>query len=245
MTVSATSAYTLGLLGGMGPGATADLFTKIVQATPASRDQEHLPILVRCIPQIPDRTDALLGRGPSPVGWLVQGARELRRSGAQLLAIACNTAHHWYPEIRDAFGAQVLHVADAVTDELRMRGAGGRIGLLATSGTLASGFYQRHLQAAGHAVLTPPPGDQIQCVDHAIAKAKSSRWDAARQPAEDAAQALISRGAQHVVLGCTELPLVLARSPLAPRLLDANLALARACVHAAMATESRIAEAVA
>lgn len=245
MTTPQPAFYTLGVLGGMGPAATADLLTRIVESTPACRDQDHLPVLVRCIPQIPDRTDALLGRGPSPAAKLAQGARELRRAGAQVLAIACNTAHHWYPEIRDAFGAQVLHVADAVTEALRSRGGGTRVGLLATSGTLVSGFYQQRLQAAGYEVLVPAPGDQVQCVDRAIREAKSGRWDAARRPARAAAQALIARGAQQVVLGCTELPLALARSPLSPRLLDANQALAEACVRAAIAADTVMAEAVA
>lgn len=245
MIAPAAPARTIGLLGGMGPGATADLLAKIVQATPANRDQDHIPILVRCIPQIPDRTDALLGRGPSPAAQLAHGARELRRTGAQVLAIACNTAHHWYPEIRDAFGAQVLHIADAVRDELRMHGGSGRIGLMATSGTLASGFYQQRLQAAGHDVLVPLSDDQARHVDHAITEAKSARWEAARPAAQAAAQALIGRGAERVVLACTELPLALACSQLAPRLVDANQALAFACVRAAMATQTQITEAVA
>lgn len=244
MTAPASPAC-IGLLGGMGPGATADLLAKIVQATPADRDQDHIPVLVRCIPQIPDRNDALLGRGPSPLAELLQGARALRRAGAQVLAIACNTAHHWYPEIRDAFGAQVLHIADAVRDELRLHGGARRIGLMATSGTLASGFYQRRLQAAGHDVVVPPDDDQVGRVELAILKAKSARWDAARSAAEAAAQALIARGAEHVVLACTELPLALARSPLSSRLFDANQALAHACVRAATAARGRTVEAVA
>lgn len=245
MTVAHPAAYTLGILGGMGPAATADLLNRIVQATPATCDQEHLPILVRCVPQIPDRTEALLGHGPSPALKLAHGARELRRAGAQVLAIACNTAHHWYPEIREAFGARVLHVADAVLEELQAEGNATRIGLLATSGTVMSGFHQHRLQAAGRDVLVPAPDEQVRHVDVAIQAAKSGRWDDARRAADIAARSLVARGAQRIVLGCTELPLVLADSSLSPMLLDANQALARACVRASMATGSRMVEAVA
>src|SRR5690606_30504888 len=82
---------TLGLLGGMGPSATADVLCKIIEVTPAARDQDHIPVLVRNVPQVPDRTQALLGSGASPQSALIAGARALRLAGADFLAIACNT----------------------------------------------------------------------------------------------------------------------------------------------------------
>jgi len=172
MTIGAGCWHTLGLLGGMGPAATVDVLDKIVKATPAARDQEHIPILVRCIPQIPDRTAALLGRGPSPVDALIQGAAALRRAGAEVLAIACNTAHHWYQPIREAFGLPVVHIAEAVMYELRESDARGPVGIMATSGTILSGFYRQYLEAAGYVVLAPLPGSQVGEVDHAVDCAK-------------------------------------------------------------------------
>ncbi|HXE77337.1 MAG TPA: amino acid racemase [Rhodanobacter sp.] len=234
MTIGAGCWHTLGLLGGMGPAATVDVLDKIVKATPAARDQEHIPILVRCIPQIPDRTAALLGRGPSPVDALIQGTAALRRAGAEVLAIACNTAHHWYQPIREAFGLPVVHIAEAVMYELRESDARGPVGIMATSGTILSGFYRQYLEAAGYVVLAPLPGSQVGEVDHAVDCAKAGDWNGARQSARYGADALFRRGAGQVVLACTELPLALAGLMPAGRLLDANQALARACVRAAL-----------
>lgn len=240
MTGPACHTHTLGVLGGMGPAATVDVLDKIVKATPATRDQEHIPILVRCIPQIPDRTDALLGRGPSPADALVRGARELRRSGAEVLAIACNTAHHWYQPICEAFGLPVVHIAEAVAHDLRESGASGSIGVMATSGTLLSGFYQRSLEAAGYNVLLPSSTDQSHLVDYAVALAKAGDLHTARQAARVAVDALFLRGARRVVLACTELPLALGSPMLEHGLLDANTALANACVRAARGNDENI-----
>src|SRR3546814_858978 len=151
---------TLGLLGGMGPGATADVLTKIISATPAARDQDHVPVLVHCVPQIPDRTDALLGRGPSPEAALIDGTLALRRAGADFMAIACNTAHHWYEAVRHAADRPVIHIADAVVSEIRASNKPGAVGLLATAGTIKSGFYQRALRAEGFAPCVPDPAIQ-------------------------------------------------------------------------------------
>lgn len=232
MNEMARTPRTLGLLGGMGPAATADVLGKVVRSTPATRDQEHIPILVRCVPQIPGRSEALLEGGPSPAEALAQGARALREAGAEFLAIACNTAHHWYPAIHEAFGAQVVHIAEAVIDELRQSGTSGRVGVMATRGTMASGFYRRYLEEAGMTVLEPLPDSQADEVNRAIACVKAGDIDAAMPWARRAADALFERGAETVILACTELPLALATVP-DKRLLDASDALARACVRAA------------
>lgn len=222
---------TLGILGGMGPQATSDVLARIIALTPARRDQDHIPILVRCVPQIPDRTEALLGRGPSPESALVEGAESLRRSGAEVLAIACNTAHHWYEPVRAAFGGPVVNIAEAVADELKRRRSGPVIGLLATRGVMASGFHRRVIERAGFHVLAPPENAQVQ-VDRAIALTKAGEPGEARAYACAAVDNLFDRGVSTVVLACTELPVALG-----PRaddaILDANQALARACLRAA------------
>lgn len=224
---------TLGILGGMGPASTIDLLVKILAATPARCDQEHLPIVVRSIPQVPDRTAALLKDGVSPEDALVRGALQLRQAGAGVLAIACNTAHHWYDPIRQAFGWPVLHIGRAVLAELAARHCDGPVGLMATRGTLQSGFYRRYLEDAGYRVISPTGWSQRHEVDRAIGRVKAGHWHEARRPARRAAQALLGRGARTLILGCTELPLALRADPL-PGLLDANHALARACVRAVL-----------
>jgi len=231
---------TLGLLGGMGPGATADVLTKIVAATPATKDQDHIPILIRCVPQIPDRTDAVLGAGPSPLDALVAGARALRDAGADFLAIACNTAHHWYEPVRAACGVPVLHIADTVIRELRdLECRAGRVGLLATRGTLRSGFYQQRLIRAGYVPVVPTERTQTQNIDAGIAATKAGHLDSARTLVQSAVGLIRRQGVCSIVLACTELPVALGRvDPSAEMIVvDANMALARACVRAARADE--------
>lgn len=232
----------LGLLGGMGPSATADVFNKIIANTPANSDQEHIPIIVRSVPQIPDRTKALLKGGASPEAALAGGARSLCDAGAKLIAITCNTAHHWYDVVVAASSAPVLHIADAVLAELDSRATrGARLGLMATEGTMASGFYQRRLSDAGYEVLTPSLEAQMQMVTPSIFFAKAGRWEEARECAVRAAEELLEAGAEIVVLGCTELPLALSGWVHADaHVLDANLALARACVRHAMPTSKLV-----
>lgn len=228
---------TLGLLGGMGPVATVDVLDKVIRATPARRDQDHIPILIRCVPQIPDRSDALVGRGPSPAEALAQGARALRLAGADFLALACNSAHHWYESISAAFGGPVMHIAQSVTAELQKREATGPIGIMATSGTVVSGFYQRQLQESGYHCIMPFRDSQANEIDDAIACAKAGNWAAAQLGACHAADALFQRGASQVVMACTELPMALGAVP-EKRWVNANLTLAIACVSTAFSTDA-------
>lgn len=90
----------LGVLGGMGPLATARFYDAVVRATPAGHDQGHIPTVIWSDPRIPDRTAAILAGGPSPVPAMVDGARKLETAGAETLAIPCNTAHAFLPELR-------------------------------------------------------------------------------------------------------------------------------------------------
>ncbi|MCA3223368.1 MAG: aspartate/glutamate racemase family protein [Burkholderiales bacterium] len=113
---------TLGVLGGMGAMATVDFLRKLVEATPAERDQEHIPLIVRFCPEVPDRAAALAGAGPSPQPALVAAAVELAAAGAQALAIPCNTAHYWYDALCAAVPIPILHIVDAAVAELQRRG---------------------------------------------------------------------------------------------------------------------------
>src|SRR5208337_1505190 len=93
---------TIGILGGMGPEATIDLFTKIVHSTPVSRDQDHLRLIIDNNPGIPDRQKAILENGPSPATMLIKTAKNLAVAGADFIVMPCNTAHYWIQEIRKA-----------------------------------------------------------------------------------------------------------------------------------------------
>src|SRR5215210_2830189 len=122
----------LGVLGGMGPMATADFFRKLIEETPAERDEDHVPVVVYSVPQIPDRVGAITHGTESPLPQMIAGIMALRKLEVGCVAIACNTAHHWYEELQRASGIPILHIADAACDELRKRGSAPRVGLLAT-----------------------------------------------------------------------------------------------------------------
>ena len=111
----------IGILGGMGPAATVDLMQKIIDLTPAQCDQEHVPLVVWNVPQIPSRLAAIHESGESPVDAMCEGARWLAQAGAEAIAIACNTAHHWAEDVARASGRPVLHIADSAIHALKSR----------------------------------------------------------------------------------------------------------------------------
>jgi aspartate racemase len=224
----------LGVLGGMGPMATVDFLRKLVEATPAARDQDHLAVMVAQAADIPDRTRAILGQGPDPLPAMTLALRRLEAAGATRLAIPCNTAHHWHGALQALTPIPILHIVDAVATALAHRGlAGGPVGLLATDGTLRTGLYPRHL--GRHGFTCHVPTDQA-AVMRAVRLVKAGRGAEARPLLEAAAAALMAGGCRQVVMACTEIPLALcdAAEPLGAALLDATDALARACIAAAV-----------
>lgn len=218
----------IGILGGMGPLATVDFMKKIIDATPAPNDQAHVPVLAHSDPRIPDRSDAILGSGPSPLPVLRRGLQTLVAASAHCIAIPCNTAHHWHAALAAQSPVPVLHIADAVGDALRARGA-RRIGLLATDGTLKAGVYQRRIHAPGIHWVTPDAIGQAQVMAGRAVKAGDTAHGT--QLLEAAARALLARGAEVIVLACTEIPVALESSAIAREsCIDATQALAAGCV---------------
>lgn len=223
----------LGILGGMGPLAAADFLAKLAAETPARRDQDHVPYIAYGVPQIPDRPAAILRQGESPLPHMLRGMATLKRAGATAAAIACNTAHYWYEELVRTGGLPILHIADAVGDELAARNVtGGRIGLISTDGTVQAGFFQQRFAARGLDCITSSRDDQDQLVLPAIHCVKINDLDRAHQLAVRAVEHLRAAGADTVVLACTEIPLAIehASSAVAAHCIDATRALARACV---------------
>ncbi|MDB5874548.1 MAG: aspartate racemase, partial [Ramlibacter sp.] len=101
----------IGVFGGMGPSATVDFMDKLVQLTPAKRDQEHLPVIVASLPHIPDRSRSILGTGPDPLPQLLKGIDFLNTAGVGVIAIPCNSSHHWYGQMVAKSGVPILHIA--------------------------------------------------------------------------------------------------------------------------------------
>lgn len=203
----------LGILGGMGPLATAEFYRRLVARTPAESDQGHLPVLMWADPAVPDRTAALLGQGPSPVPALVAGARWLRQAGARCVAVPCNTAHAYLEQVSKATGVEVLDMVQAAlrvaADSVAGTSGTTRVGVLATRGTRRAGLYERAGARLGVDVLHVPVALQRAYVDPAIHAVKAGADLAGpEQRIAAAAGALKARGAQVVITACTEIPLV-------------------------------------
>lgn len=222
---------TVGILGGMGPEATADLFMKIIKATPATKDQEHLRIVVDNNPRIPDRTAYILGKGGDPTPLLLETAKNVESMGAGLIAMPCNTAHYFHGAIQAAVNVPVLHMMREVARVLK--GRVERVGLLATSGTLKTELYHKSLAEAGISVIVPSHDDQIEVMD-AIYSVKGGNLEKGREIALRQGAKLVGAGAQAVIAGCTELPLVLRDGDLEAPVIDPTKVLAEACVRLAL-----------
>ncbi len=218
----------------MGPAATVDFLNKIVLSTPAGTDQEHVPIILHGVPQIPDRSSAIESGSDAPFLPMLAGLRMLERNGADVIAIPCNTAHHWYDRLARTTAIDIIHIADAVRDELVSRKSLGAVALLATRGTIASGLYQTRLAGTVDTVVVPDEHVQ-QLVDASIAAIKAGDERAGGAAGEAAVLALIESGVEFIILACTELPMALRHSQLTAGVIDSTVALARACVIASMA----------
>jgi len=222
----------LGVLGGMGPLASAQFMLRLTQLTPAARDQDHIPAVLWSDPSVPDRTVGRLSDGADPLPWLLRGIEGLRRAGCSAVVVPCNTAHGWYDQMRAAVQMPILHIVDAAGVELRQLGiARGTIGVMGTQATLAMRLYQDRLGAQGWDCITPDQQEMDNLVSPAIALVKANRLPDAYGPLAKVVRTLRRRGAASVVLGCTEIPLGIQAGPaLEVPVVDTIDALARAAI---------------
>lgn len=224
----------LGVLGGMGPLASAQFMLRLTLLTPAERDQDHVPAVLWSDPRVPDRAAAWSGTGPDALPVLVRGLRGLAAAGCGAVAVPCNTAHGWIDGMRAATDLPILHIVEAAASDLRRQAVPkGRVAVVGTAATLAMRLYQDRLAAAGWPCTEPTDEEMARLVLPAIAAVKANRVSDAYAPLAEAVRALRTRGAQAVVLGCTEIPLGLQAGPhgeLGVPLVDTIDALARASI---------------
>jgi aspartate racemase len=221
----------LGVLGGMGPLATADFLRKLVKKTPAKTDQEHIPVMLWGDCTIPDRTANIVGDGPSPLPKLLAGIAALNDAGARAICIPCNSAHCWFDEMQAASTVPVLHIVRASAAQIRKKNPHAHaVGVLSTQGTHRMGIYRQTLVEMGYAVVAPTDEEFETLVSPGIAMMKANDWAGAEAAYETAARLLTERGAEITVLGCTEIPFGMERQYRAnPRnFVDSNDALAEA-----------------
>jgi aspartate racemase len=221
----------IGVLGGLGPDATVDLFKKILRNTSAKTDQEHLRIIIDCNPKIPDRTRAILDGGESPSEALKETAKNLERAGAGLIVIPCNTAHYWIEDVRKAVKIKVIDMLDETAQEIGKYPGIKRVGLLASKGTVGAGLYQKRLERFGIKVVLPSDLDQNSIMD-VIYSVKSGNLTV-KEKAIQVSSRLIRDGAELIIAGCTEIPLVLEKGDISVPLVDPAEILAKQAIVAA------------
>ena len=228
----------IGVLGGMGPAATLDFMAKVYAADSAPIEQDRVRLIVDCNPAVPDRNAATRGEGPSPGPVLAAMAKGLVAAGADVLVIACNTAHAWREEVAAAAGIPVLSMIDAACDALAARCPGARrIGLLAGQGCLDAGVYQDAFAERGWTTVLPGADAQTGFMD-ALYRIKGGAMGAAERAAFVAcASDVAGSGAEAIVAGCTEVPLLLGPADAPVPLIDATWALAEKAVAWARLTD--------
>lgn len=198
----------IGILGGMGPESTVDLYRLIVLLTPARIDQDHFKTLIYSNPKIPDRTRAILGEGEDPLPELIESALVLEKAGAGIIAMPCNAAHHYFPEVAARVKIPVLNMVEETSKEFRLVSPNAKtVGLLAATGTVRSRIYHEVFIRAGVEVLVPGERDQ-QRLHTAVELVKAGSQDhSTRETFQSIGAHLIQAGAESVILGCTEISL--------------------------------------
>ncbi|GGB26061.1 aspartate racemase [Flexivirga endophytica] len=221
----------VGILGGMGPAATADFYRKLIERTPATRDQDHLRVVIWADPTVPGRARG--GRGADPYPALLEGAQNLRTLGASMVAMPCNSAHAYLDRLVQDTG---LHFVDMVRETTRWVAdldppENDAVGVLGARQLIRSGLYQQGL--AEHGIETVvADGEEQAALDLAIRYVKGGYFGAASRLATDVANAFVDRGLTRILLACTELPIAMSATLATgdPRFVDPTDVLARAVV---------------
>lgn len=219
----------LGVIGGLGPMATAYYLELVIRMTDAVRDQEHPEIVILNIPSIPDRTAYILGRSvESPLEPMVELGKQLKSLGASVVATPCITAHYFHEALQDGIGLPLIHGIRCTAQTLRDAGV-RKVGLMATDGTVQSGIFQRQVEELGMELVLPGEEGQrgVMTLIYDQVKAGLEPDMALFATIRDE---LRSKGAQAVVLGCTELSLLKKQQDLGGGILDALEVLAKESV---------------
>ncbi|KAA0912015.1 aspartate/glutamate racemase family protein [Pusillimonas sp. ANT_WB101] len=216
----------------MGPMAAAVFMCRLIAITPVEHDEQHIPAILWNDPRIPDRRLAYFHNGADPMPWINHAIAHMAHAGAKVIAIPCNTVHLWFEKIAAASPIPVLHIVQAVIDDLHRQGIhSGRVGLMGTALTLQLGLYQGFLEAKGYTCIVLNEDQVEEYCTKPIQLVKLNRSNEAFEPAAAGVNILRELGADAVILGCTELPIAVPhyrRSELGVPVIDSIDALAHA-----------------
>jgi len=224
----------IGILGGMGPEATLDLFRKIIRLSAVEKDQDHFRIIIDNNPKIPDRTAAIFGKGENPLPALQKTAKNLEKAGADFIIMPCNTAHYFISEIQQSIKIPILnmiketaHYVKSIFPSIK------NVGLLATKGTYKTELYTSFFKEKNIKVLMPSPPEQ-EIIMKVIYKVKSGILSEEMKKQMIAiSEEQIKKGAQVIIAGCTEIPLILKNEDLKVPVIDPTNILAKKAIEVA------------
>jgi len=220
---------TLGVLGGMGPAATADFLRVLAEVTPAHTDQEHPRMIVYSNTITPDRTTFLLGKGPDPTKDIRAGIDQLLEWGADILCATCNTAHYFIDKYREEKDFPFVHIIDETIRRSQMVSPEGAW-LTATLGTMKTGLYQQHAKRFGYEFNIPNPTMQVDIHD-VTDMVKAGEYNAAGEKFRGIIEQLWKIKELPIVGACTEIPIAYAHTGLPlERSISCLDSLARGCV---------------
>ena len=227
----------IGVIGGMGPAATSDLLSKIIKFTKVKKDQDHIHVIVDNNPKIPDRSQAIFNNGESPLPALIESGKMLERAQVDFIVIPCNTAHFFYDKLKDHLKIPIVHMIREVAKKIHKEFSGIRkVGLLSTRVTIKAGLYQKELKAFDIEMIKPDEKvqdmvteaifgeDGIKC---GCLEGKSKRL------IYNAIDNLINNGAELIIGGCTEIPLVVDFKTVSRPFISSNQVLAESAVRMA------------
>jgi aspartate racemase len=234
----AASNKIVGVIGGMGPDATVDFMSKVIDKTPAGADQDHVRMLVEHNPRIPSRQLAMQGTGDNPGPVIAEMAARLEASGADFIVMPCNAAHAWQDDVVAATKIPFISIIDeSVSKALQNVADDAAVGVLTTPACFAAGLYQQALaEAKRDAVLQSPEelSETMSLIDRIKAGNTS---EPVVTGLRELAEKLVSRGAKAIISACTELPLVLDQSMFTIPLISSTDVLAEKTVTLALSIE--------
>lgn len=219
---------TVGIIGGMGPEATADLFQKIIVSTNAKHDYEHIHILIDNNTDIPDRTEAILNGGKSPLPQMLASADRLVCQGADFLAIGCNTAHYFYDDLSSRISVPILNMVE-ITMKKILEERIHTVGILGTFATLKTGLYDR-LSKYGIKIIKPDETDETLIMNMIYDGIKGGRGDYDTSAVKRCLDKMVHNGVEKFILACTELPLAFRNYHLEYPVIDPTTELAKAVI---------------
>jgi aspartate racemase len=225
----------VGILGGMGPDAMVDFLSKIISRTPATKDQDHIPMVIFNYPQIPDRTRSILSGKSDVLPYLQEGIKFLETSTVGIIAIPCVSSHYYYDVLVKEANVPILSIIKETANEVaKSHPKIKKVGILGTSMTIRKNLFGSCFNNSGINIVVPEDGTQDNNVMNSIYMVKAGNQNGAKENIRPAVSELLNKGAEAIIAGCTEIPLILDSSSVPVPFIDSLACLANAVVREAI-----------